>query len=159
MRNLLKNIRIGINSTIGKNIISLYFLQISYYVLPLITIPYLVRVLGPEKFGLVAFGQSFITFFVLFVNYGFDLTVTREISVKHKNNKEVSRISCSVWVAKALLCSIGLLVLFLLIMFVPKMNQNSLLLLLLFGIAIGNMLFPNWLYLGLEDEAIRLNLG
>lgn len=150
MRNLLKNIRFGISSTIGKNIISLYLLQISYYVLPLITVPYLVRVLGPEKFGLVAFGQSLVTFFVLFVNYGFDLTATREISVKRKSNKEVSSISCSVWTAKALLCCIGLSVFFLLILFVPKINQNSLLLLILFGIPLGNMLFPNWLFLGLE---------
>ena len=150
MRKLLNNIRFGINSTIGKNIISLYLLQISIYILPLITVPYLVRVLGPEKFGLVAFGQSLITFFVLFVNYGFDLTATREISVKRKSNKEVSAIACSVWIAKALLCCIGLSVLFLLIMFVPKINQNSLLVLILFGIAVGNMLFPNWLFLGLE---------
>jgi len=150
MRNLLKNIRFGINSTIGKNIISLYLLQISYYVLPLITVPYLVRVLGPEKFGLVAFGQSLITFFVLFVNYGFDLTATREISVKRNSNEEVSLLSCSVWSAKALLCGIGFCALFLMIMIVPKMNQNSHLLLILFGIAVGNMLFPNWLFLGLE---------
>jgi O-antigen/teichoic acid export membrane protein len=150
MNNLLKNIRYGINSTIGKNIIALYLLQISYYVLPLITIPYLVRVLGPEKFGLVAFGQSFITFFVLFINYGFDLTATREISIKRKSNEEVSRIACSVWIAKALLCSIGLSVLLIIIQLVPKMNQNSLLLLILYGIAVGNLLFPNWLFLGLE---------
>jgi len=88
MHNLYKNIRFGINSTIGKNIISLYLLQISYYVLPLITVPYLVRVLGPEKFGLVAFGQSLVAFFALFVNYGFDLTATREISIKRRDDKE-----------------------------------------------------------------------
>jgi len=150
MRNLLKNIRFGINSNVGKNIISLYVLQISYYILPLITVPYLVRMLGPEKFGLVAFGQSLITFFVFFVNYGFDLTATREISIKRKSNKDVSRIACSVWTAKAILCSIGLCVLFVMIMFVPKMHKNSLLLVILFGVAVGNFLFPNWLFLGLE---------
>lgn len=150
MNNLLKNIRFGINSTIGKNIISLYLLQISYYVLPLVTVPYLVRVLGPEKFGLVAFGQSLIAFFVFFVNYGFDLTATREISLKRKSNKEVSSISCSVWIAKAFLGCIGLSVLYLMILFVPKMNHNSTLLLILYGIAVGNLLFPNWLFLGLE---------
>ncbi len=150
MQNLIKKIRFGANSSVGKNIISLYLLLVSYYVLPLITVPYLVRMLGPEKFGLVAFGQSLITFFVLFVNYGFDLTATRQISINRESDEQVSRISCSVWFAKALLASFGFIVLIILILFVRKMNQNSMLLLLLFGTAVGNMLFPNWLFLGLE---------
>lgn len=150
MHNLIKNIRFGATSTIGKNIISLYLLLASYYILPLITVPYLVRMLGPEKFGLVAFGQSLITFFVLFVNYGFDLTATREISIQRDSNEQVSRISCSVWIAKALLALFGFTVLIILILFVQKMKQNSILLILLFGTAVGNMLFPNWLFLGLE---------
>jgi len=150
LRNLIKHIRFGVNSTIGKNIISLYLLLVSYYILPLITVPFLVRMLGPEKFGLVAFGQSLITFFVLFVNYGFDLTATREISIKRESNEKVSRISCSVWIAKAILAIFGFAVLILLILFVQMMKQNSVLLILLYGIAVGNMLFPNWLFLGLE---------
>jgi PST family polysaccharide transporter len=150
MRDLFKFIRIGTNSTIGKNIISLYLLQISYYILPLITVPYLVRVLEPEKYGLVAFGQSLIAFFAFFVNYGFDLTATREISKKRSDNREVSRIACGVWTAKALLCLIGFSVLLFLILYVRRLGEISLLLIILYGIAVGNMLFPNWLFLGLE---------
>jgi PST family polysaccharide transporter len=150
MYNLLKYIRFGINSSIGKNIISLYVLQLSSYILPLITVPYLVRMLGPEKFGLVAFGQSLTAFFVYLVNYGFDLTATREISRKRKSNKDVSNIACCVWSAKGILCLLGLSILLLLTLFVPKMGRNSILLLILFGIVVGNFLFPNWLFLGLE---------
>lgn len=150
MRDLFKFIRNGTNSRIGKNIISLYLLQISYYILPLITVPYLVRVLEPEKYGLVAFGQSLIAFFAFFINYGFDLTATREISKKRSDNREVSRIACGVWTAKAFLCLIGFSVLLFLILYVQRFGEISLLLIILYGIAAGNMLFPNWLFLGLE---------
>ena len=140
----------GVKTTIGKNILSLYVLQISYYILPLITIPYLVRVLGPEKFGLVSFGQSLIAFFVLFVSYGFDLTATRGISVSREDNEAVNRITCSVWAVKALLSLIGLFLIGLLSLFVTRINEILPLIIILYGIVIGHVLFPRWLFQGKE---------
>lgn len=50
---------------VGKNAASLYVIQFANYLLPLITVPYLVRVLGPEHFGLVDFGQKVTAYFLL----------------------------------------------------------------------------------------------
>jgi len=55
--------RRAIKSTVGKNALSLYSIQFAQYILPLITIPYLVRVLGPERLGTLAFGQSLMAYF------------------------------------------------------------------------------------------------
>jgi len=157
MSEYLKKIRLlldygkkGVRTTIGKNILSLYALQFSYYILPLITIPYLVRVLGPEKFGLVAFGQSLIAFFVLFVSYGFDFTATRRISIKRDDEHAVNKITSSVWTVKFLLSVIGFIIIITLSTFIPKLNEISLLLIILYGIVIGQVLFPRWLFQGKE---------
>ncbi|CUS87083.1 Polysaccharide biosynthesis protein [Candidatus Kryptonium thompsonii] len=84
-----------------KNIFSLSILQFANYVLPLITIPYVVRVIGPDKFGLISFAQAFATYFLLVVNYGFDLSATREISSNRDNKNTLVRIYSNVLFTKA----------------------------------------------------------
>ena len=49
------------------NYLSLVLLQATNFILPLLTLPYLVRVLGTDKFGQVMFAQAFIVFFNVFV--------------------------------------------------------------------------------------------
>ena len=64
---------------VAQNFLSLVLLQGANYILPLLILPYLVRVLGAEKFGLVMFAQSFAIFLTVFVDFGFNISGTREI--------------------------------------------------------------------------------
>jgi len=137
-------------SGVGKNAASLYTIQFANYILPLITVPYLVRVLGPEYFGLVAFGQGLIAYFVVFVDYGFALSATRKISIERDDMKAVSRTASTVWAAKGLICVAALAVLLLLVTVVPKLNELTSLLLILYGTVVGNALFPVWIFQGME---------
>jgi len=147
---MASTIRTGLRSSVAKNAASLYVIQFANYILPLITVPYLVRVLGPTGYGTIAFGRSLIAYFALFVDYGFALSATRKISVKRNDPIAVSRIAFSVWAAKILLCTVGFAVLLPLVTVVPKLRDVSVLLLILYGLTVGNALFPTWLFQGME---------
>ena len=103
-----------LRSNVIKNIFSLYIIHFANYLLPLIVVPYLVRVLSPSGFGIVSFAQSLIAYLTIFVDYGFALSATRKISVYRNNKIEVSRIFFNVLAAKGFLGLIGFIVLLLL---------------------------------------------
>jgi PST family polysaccharide transporter len=70
-----------------QNALSLYGVQIATYVIPLITIPYLARVLGVAGWGLVAIAQGFGSYVGILGEYGFGLSATREVA-RHREDRE-----------------------------------------------------------------------
>lgn len=143
-------LRVGLKSTVAKNAASLYVILVAQYILPLITVPYLVRVLEPSGYGLVAFGQSFIAYFTILADFGFAFSATRKISLQREDISAVSRTASHVWTSKAFLAAAGFILLLLAITLVPKLQESSELLFVLYGAVIGSVLFPTWLFQGME---------
>jgi PST family polysaccharide transporter len=118
--------------------------------LPLITLPYLVRVLGPEKYGLTVFAQTFTTYFQILTDYGFNLSATREISINRENKKKISEIFSTVLVIKFFLFLISLLIMTAIVFSFKKFRGEWVIYYLSFGTVLGQTLFPQWLFLGTE---------
>lgn len=133
-----------------ENIFSLTGLQFASYVLPLITLPYLTLVLGPERFGLTQYAISLITYFMIFTDYGFNLSATRELALVREDKQKVSMIYSSVMTIKIILTAISFLILYSIVTFVPKFSADANVYLLTFGMVVGYVLFPTWLFQGLE---------
>lgn len=149
--NISKKINLIINNPLVQNFISLNFLQVANYILPLITLPYLVRVLGPDKFGLLAFYQSFNQFFLVFIDYGFNYTATREISINRENRKEVAIIYSSVLTIKFYFALVSLLIITTLIFFIPIFKKDWLIIYLTLSAVIAQSFFPRWFFQGYEN--------
>lgn len=141
------------------NVASLSALQAITYILPIITIPYLFRVIGPEKFGLIAFAQAFIQYFMIITDYGFGVTATKEISICRNTRVKVCRIFSAVMTAKLLLASLSFLILVAIVYFIPKFRNDAMVYLISFGTVIGNTLFPVWFFQGTERMKHIANLN
>ncbi|MFH0855457.1 MAG: flippase [Candidatus Omnitrophota bacterium] len=132
------------------NFFSLSSVEVANYLFPLITLPYLVRVLGVEKFGLIAFAQAFVQYFVLLTDYGFNLSANRNVSIHRNDIEKVSRIFSSVMLIKFCLMLLSFMILSALVFSIPKFRADWGLYYCCFAFVISNILFPIWLFQGME---------
>lgn len=133
-----------------QNFVSLVLLQGVNYLLPFITFPFLFRILGVERWGLISFGYTFIQYFVLFTDFGFNLSATKYISSNKDDTKQINLYLNSAFFCRIILCLISFLLLFLLVSFIDKFNEESTFYFAYFGIVIGNVMFPMWFFQGIE---------
>lgn len=133
-----------------ENFLSLGIIQVISYIMPLISLPYLSRVLGVENFGRVFFAYAFLQYFIILTDFGFGLSAVKEIAQVSDNKEECNRIFNSVMGAKFILICISFLILAVIVYFVPKFRQDYLIYLFTFLMVIGNALFPVWFFQGIQ---------
>jgi polysaccharide transporter, PST family len=140
--------------SLRKNVGALIAIQIASYVPPLLTLPWLTRVLGPAGFGRLSFCVAVTGYFVLFADYGFNLSATRQIAVHWDDRAGRSRVFWNTILVKTLLATVGFPVLLLLTLVIARFGENRNLLLINYLLVLGSVLTPTWYFTGTERQAV-----
>ena len=134
-----------------RNFSNLSFLQLFNIILPLLTYPYLIRVLGKDVFGLVVFSQSFMQYFIMFINYGFNISSTQAIALNKDNVKIKSEVISSTLILKGILFLISIILILILVLIIPSLKNHYLLFIFSITLCIQEVLFPTWYFLGMQE--------
>lgn len=136
--------------TLLANFTWLSALQIAGYFFPLITYPYLARVIGVDGFGKIAFAGAIIVWAQTIADWGFNFTATRDVAKNREDPQKVSEIFSNVLWARILLTIVSFLILCVLILVIPKFKCNSTIILVSFLMIPGHIFFPEWFFQAYE---------
>ena len=149
---MIKNILIKNShlSRVFSNTLMLYLLQISGIFFPLITFPYLTRVLGPENYGIVVFVNAFMIYFQQIVDFGFIVSGTIICSSNRDSKEKLSDISISIIQGKVILAILGFLLLFIAMITLNVFDGKITYTFLAYIPVFLSSLIPDFLFRGIE---------
>ena len=135
--------------SITKNYIYNLVYQILVIILPLITVPYISRVVGAEGIGIYSYTISITLYFITFGSLGIALYGQREIAFNQDDKKKYSKIFYEINILRFITLSISLLLFY--FVFVFRNNQYHLYYMILLLEIIASMLDISWFFQGHED--------
>lgn len=137
--------------SIKKNFIYNSILTTASYIFPLITFPYVSRVLGVTNIGICNFVDSIINYFVLFSMMGVQTMGIREIAKVKGNKAQMSSAFTNIVVLNLIFVFIFSIILFIAIQIVPQFSEHKTLMYVGFGKLLATFMLIEWLYKGVED--------
>jgi len=133
---------------------ALLFIQAANFILPLIVLPYLVTTLGTEKYGVVMIAQSMAIFLTVIVDFGFNISATREVSLLRDNKEKLSQLFWNVIAIKIVLATILFLLVIVLVSTLARFQNEMWVYLFSFLMVIGQAIFPTWFFQGIEKMKV-----
>ena len=140
MKNFLK-------SKIASNLFSLTSAEIAKRLLGFFTFVYLGRILDPSGFGIIGFAAAFVSYFGLFVDFGFSTYGSREIA---KDRRMVSKFVNNILSIKILLAIFSSLILILYVLFSEKSAVTKYVVLIMALNLFANAIALNWVFQAVE---------
>ena len=141
------------NLKIIKNFSALTIIQGLNYLFILLLVPYVVRIIHAEKFGLITYYNEILIYFIILVNFGFEFTATRKISLNIDNKREIKKIFWETVFVRLALMVVGFVTVFLIVISLENIT-NMKLFLIIFCKIIGLTFLPTWFLTGIEKNSI-----
>ena len=137
-----------LNQTMVKNALALYGVKGLEVALPLITTPFLARVLEPNQWGILLLVQTILSWLNLVVAYGFDFSASRSLA---SDSSRGEAIAAGILGAKAILIGLSLLILLILGWSIPILSDSGALLASAGLLIVVSGLSSLWYFIGLEQ--------
>ncbi len=136
--------------SIKLNFIMNVILTISSLIFPLITFPYVSRILLPEGTGRVSFATSFVSYFTMFAQLGIPTYGIRACAKVRDDREELSRTVHELLIINLVTSAISYCVYFILLFTVPKLQDDRLLYIIVSANILLTSIGMDWLYRALE---------
>tara|TARA_B100001142_G_scaffold105128_2_gene107093 strand:- start:512 stop:1825 length:1314 start_codon:yes stop_codon:yes gene_type:complete len=146
--------------SIRSNVMANGILQFLNYAFPIITLPFVGRIIGTQEFGVINFYSVLVGYFTLFVIYGFDASATRRVPELVKRTSDLKVFFVEIQSSKILLLLIAASVYSILLVLIPDGNEHYKVAWSTFAVAAGWALMPNWFVQGIRrmKELVWLNI-
>jgi len=138
------------NRRLFTNFISLFSIKGVDFLIPLLIFPYLVRTLGIDVFGLLAFSTAFCVYFGAIIHYGYSISAVRDISRVKSDEKALGKLYSSLISLSFVLVFVCVILIMLLLIFIPSLKEYWLLHICSFFHVAMFSLFPAWFFQGIE---------
>lgn len=123
------------------------------FTVPLVTFPYITRILGPINIGKVDFANSIVNYFVLFATLGIPTYGIREISNHRNSQYGLTRTVAELSVIQLITTLFSVIFYIVLVLLVPKFSEQKLLFLIIAPNIIFSAFGYEWFYIGIEDQS------
>ncbi|MCF0062679.1 flippase [Dyadobacter chenwenxiniae] len=134
-----------------KNVLSLTAVQIATYVMPLISVPVISRIIGPEKYGTINFAAALIMYFTLLISYSFDFSATRKLSKSPDDADLRNQVFSEVFFTQCLLFALSTAAFTVLLFTVEDFKANQTVLIFSYTLCISFLFTQNWLFQAMQD--------
>lgn len=133
-----------------ENFFSLSIINAVNVLLPMLTLPYLLRVVGASNYGIYAYTYVLIQYILLFSSYGFNLSGVKQISQSDNKSDVINRLFTSILISRLLLFLIGTIIVILLMPFLLETSEKKFIFFTGIGIVLGDIFSCTWLFQGLQ---------
>ncbi len=140
-----------LKKSLFSNVFYAFLLQFSTLIFPLVTTPYISRVLGPSGLGKVNFASSVVNWFILFSTLGLLSYGVREVSRIRDDKKKLSRFFSEILLLKIIATLIVLAVYVPSIFYIERFSLEFVLFALNGVLLLSNVFSLDWFFQGVED--------
>lgn len=137
--------------SVKKNFVMNTILTVSSFVFPLITFPYISRVLLADGTGTVSFAKSIIAYFLMISALGIPTYGIRACAQVRDDKEKLSKTAQELLIINILMCLITYILLMLAIFFIPRLREERLLFVVLSSTLFLNAIGMEWLFKALEQ--------